>query len=81
MGQVVWFYWWWNHSKPLFEAPLALSRLVAWQLWLVATRVIEEDEEIYVDYNYDPEASTGPHWEWYRELREQHEASMQEGDL
>ena len=36
----------------------------------VANKPIAVDEEVFVDYNYDTESSTGPHWEWYRELRQ-----------
>ena len=36
----------------------------------VATKPIAMDEEVFVDYNYDSEASTGPHWEWYNEMRQ-----------
>ena len=38
--------------------------------WLVATKVIATDEEIFVDYNYDIEKATGDLWSWYREAKE-----------
>ena len=38
----------------------------------VATKVIDEDEEVFVDYNYDLENTNGTHWQWYFEAHQQH---------
>ena len=41
-------------------------------LLIVATKVIEKDEEVFVDYNYDVDATAGDKWSWYREAKKLH---------
>ena len=40
--------------------------------FIVATKVIEEDEEVFVDYNYEVENFTAPQWNWYKEAKKEH---------
>ena len=41
-------------------------------LLIVATKVIEKDEELFVDYDYDVDATAGEKWSWYREAKKLH---------
>ena len=43
-------------------------------LLIVATKVIEKDEELFVDYDYDVDATAGAgdKWSWYREAKKLH---------
>jgi len=44
---------------------------------LVATKFIDIDEELFVDYNYDADALIAPQWNWYKEAKSQLEMRNQ----
>jgi len=44
---------------------------------LVATKVIDKGEEVFVDYNYDVDATAGDNWTWYRDAKEKHQQQLE----
>ena len=44
-------------------------------IWLVATKVIEAGEEVFVDYNYDVDSLNSSHWQWFSDAYKQHQRS------
>jgi len=45
---------------------------------LVATKVIDIDEELFVDYNYDVDALDAPQWKWFKDAKAQSEKQMRD---
>merc|ERR1712029_838016 len=42
---------------------------------IVATKVIEAGEEVFVDYNYDVDSLNNSHWQWFSDAYKQHQRS------